>query len=114
MNEVTAPADTTPETLLDWVYDGLHSTEPAQWHDFYADRACVAPTNDAADQLNNIMFAKLDSASEHISYSRDFAVSENPADMEYSSEFLHSLTTGRPQGRVDLRISFPRNFRTLV
>ena len=34
--EVAAPADATPESFLDWVYEGAAATLPAQCHDFMA------------------------------------------------------------------------------
>ena len=88
------PPDSKPEHLLSWVYDGFEKVEPAQWHDYYAHRACVAPTNEACDALNRTMLEQLDPSSERVSYSRDLASSESPLDTEYSVEFLHGLTTG--------------------
>ena len=53
---ISAPADSTTADLLSWVYERFEALQPAQWPQFYESRSVLAPTNDAADELNADMF----------------------------------------------------------
>ena len=54
-SQISSPLDSTPSDLLDWVYDGFLDVLPAQWPLFYEARSVLAPTNEAADELNGHM-----------------------------------------------------------
>ena len=101
---VCAPSDWTSASLLNWVYEGFDQVPPAQWPQFYATRAVLAPTNEAADALNEQMLLQLDRCSEQISYSRDVTTSEVALQDVYTPEFLHSITcAGMPPHALRLR-----------
>ena len=55
---ISVPCPATPADLLAWVFNGFETLQPAQWPQFYESRAVLAPTNDAADDLNNHMFGE--------------------------------------------------------
>ena len=80
------PSSWTEEHLLEWVYEGFDQQRLEEWSSFYTGRACVAPTNAAADTLNNAMLSRLTSASEHVSYSRDSALTDILAACDYSMD----------------------------
>ena len=92
--QLNTSADFSATDLLRWVYEGHERVEPAAWHTFYHDRACVAPTNEACDELNDSMNSLLDTSTDSVLYSRDSAIAEVDTSVEYSVEFLNSLTTG--------------------
>ena len=102
--DICAPSDWTPLDLLNWVYDGFADVPPAAWPQYYASRSVLAPTNEAADTLNEHMLLQLDASSEEISYSRDIMISEVEMQQVYAPEFLHSLNcTGLPPHALRLR-----------
>lgn len=55
---ICAPPSFSAGDLLSWVYEGFAVTEPAQWSQFYESRAVLAPTNEAADDLNAHMYLR--------------------------------------------------------
>lgn len=102
--QLNAPDHQGLSDLLDWVYDGFLSVEPARWPQFYDHRAVLAPTNGAANEINNIMLAQLPAAGERCYLSKDVAVAEVECLGEYSTEFLNSLESGGlPSHKLHLR-----------
>ncbi|CAK0859362.1 unnamed protein product, partial [Prorocentrum cordatum] len=101
---VLAPHSWRPEDLLEWVCEGFTTVEPAQWYQYYASRAVVTPTNDAADALNALMHAKLPRDAEVVSRSHDVAIAEVDHGDTYTTEFLNSIqTAGPPPHELRLR-----------
>ena len=102
--EVLAPHDWTPRKLLEWVYEGFEHVPPARWYQYYADRAVVTPTNEAADTLNATMQERLPAETEITSRSHDVAFAEVDNGDTYTPEFLHGLqTAGLPPHVLRLR-----------
>ena len=96
--------DWSPASLLAWVYEGHTEVPPARWPQYYASRAVLAPTNEAADVLNEHMLLQLDAGTEQISYSRDLIMSEVETKEVYTQEFLHSINcSGLPPHSLRLR-----------
>ena len=92
--EVLAPSDWDAERLLHWVYEGFDQIPEAQWFQDYANRTVVTPTNETCQELNKLMLAHLDAATEICSFSHDTACTEVDSGETYSTEFLNSLETG--------------------
>ena len=92
--EVLAPSDWDAERLLHWVYEGFDQIPEAQWFQYYANRTVVTPTNETCQELNKLMVAHLDAATEICSFSHDTACTEVDSGETYSTEFLNSLETG--------------------
>ena len=87
--------DATSADLMNWVYEGFETVQPAQWATFYSDRAVVTPTNEAADALNDAMQSSLNPDTEIRSLSIDSVASECIGAEVYSDEFLPRLATWR-------------------
>eukprot|EP00959_Pyramimonas_sp_CCMP1952_P394654 8268580-Pyramimonas_sp.AAC.1 len=60
-----------------WVFDGFQNVVPAQWYGYYSDRAVVTPTNESADELNEVMQQQLDPATMITSRSVDSVATES-------------------------------------
>ena len=76
--------------LMEWVYGGYESVEPALWSNFYESRMVVTPLNSGAAELNQMMLQGLPSAQQRVSLSHDQAVTDGDVD-HYTPEFLNSL-----------------------
>ncbi|CAK0837851.1 unnamed protein product [Prorocentrum cordatum] len=74
--DVLAPPDWAPPAMMDWVYEGFDQAAPAQWHQCYAARAAVTPTNEAADYLDGLARERLPADAELAPRSRDAACAE--------------------------------------
>ena len=85
---LSAPADSTAPDLVSWVYAGFENIAPAAWPQTNGDRATIAPTNDACDELNASMLTKLDPSTEQISHSIDCQTCELDTFHVYTQEFI--------------------------
>jgi len=88
-DSITAPYSWTAGDLMEWVYGGYDTVEPASWSQFYEDRMVVTPLNSAAAELNAAMLQGLPSVGQRISLSHDQAVTDDVD--HYTPEFLNAL-----------------------
>jgi len=101
---LVAPHSWGPHDLMDWVYGGYASVEPAAWSEFYESRMVVTPLNSSASELNSMMLDGLGTQDERLSLSHDYAVVDDSEPDHYTPEFLNSLEpNGMPPHELRVR-----------